>query len=155
MPEDFSLGPLQSYDPAPGDEAKIFAVARSFLEGIAAGKLDESVLLPEQREALALLLAPSPPADNAAPASKTSPASGYRLGAIAIRGEDASLKVRLPPLQGTQPGSQPGSTGSATRVEGLLSLRKVDEAWYIEALALKPPMVGAATFSADQGSKAE
>jgi hypothetical protein len=87
MPEDFSLGPLQSYSPAPGDEAAVFAVARAFMDGIAAGKLDKDLLLPEARDALSLLLAPDPAASTA-----SKPEGGiasYRLGKMLIRGEDA------------------------------------------------------------------
>ena len=56
---DFSIGPLQSYRPAEGDEAAVFAVAHSFAEGIASGKLDKGILLPEARDALVVLLAPA------------------------------------------------------------------------------------------------
>ena len=52
----------------------------------------------------------------------------YRLGAIVLSGDDASLRVRLPP-------AAMGASG-AQRVEGLLSLRKVEGSWYVESLAL-------------------
>jgi hypothetical protein len=137
MPEDFSLGPLQSYGPAEGAEAAVFAVARKFMDGIAAGKLDEQLLLPEAREALAVLLSP--------PQSKASgeAASPYRLGAVTIKGDDASLALRMPRME----------SGSA-RVEGLLSLRKSGDAWYIQALALKPPESAALAFMPDASDSA-
>lgn len=150
IPEDFSLGPLQSYSPAEGDEAAVFAVARAFTEGIAAGKLNRELLLPEARDALSLLLAP--PAAPAAPAEPASPAAalpGYRLGAIALRGEDASLRLRLAATKASAEGAE------ALREEGLLSLRKVDGAWYVEALALDPPKTGALAFAPDAADRAK
>ncbi len=118
---DFSLGPLQSLRPAKGDEAEAFAVAVAFAEGIASGKLDKALLLPKSRDALSVLLAlPAP-----SPGSQA--ATHFRLGAIELRGPDASLRIRLP-----------GAVGAARR-EGLLSLRKEGEAWYVEALSLGPP----------------
>jgi len=146
MPEDFSLGPLQSYSPAPGDEAAVFAVARAFMDGIAAGKLDKDLLLPEARDALSLLLAPDPAASTA-----SKPEGGiasYRLGKMLIRGEDASLKVRLPSAGAL---SEP----KAVRQEGLLSLRKEGDSWYIETLALAPPLTGALAFTLDPRVKAK
>ncbi len=136
---DFSLGPLQSFrPPADGDEAAILAVARSFMDGLAAGKLDSKILLPEARDALTVLLAPSPKTDDAA--GKEGAAPAYRLGAISISGEDASLKARLPSV-----------SGDAARRDGLLSLRKVDGSWYIETLALDPPATGALVFDPSEG----
>jgi hypothetical protein len=142
MPMDFSLGPLQSYSPASGDESAAFAVARSFMDSLAAGKLDKELLFPEAREALSILLAPAPPrpapegAAEESAAKAQADASPYRLGAISIKGEDASLKVRLP-------------SAGAVREEGLLSLRKAGDRWYIEALALDPPASGAPAFAPD------
>jgi hypothetical protein len=148
MPEDFSLGPLQSYAPAAGDEAAVFAVARAFMDDIAAGKLNRELLLPESRDALSLLLAPAPPGESSGAPSATN-LSAYRLGAIALRGEDASLKVRLPRAAATAGGTD------APRVEGLLSLRKYDGSWYVEALALGPPEAGALSFAPDDGYRAK
>lgn len=131
---DFSLGELQSYAPAEGDEAKVLETARSFMDALAEGKLDPELLLPEARDALSLLLAP--------PAAHGKAKAPYRLGAISILGEDASLKVRLPSaLEPSDP--------KFFREEGLLSLRKVDGSWYVEALALDPPRSGALAFDTD------
>jgi hypothetical protein len=126
---DYSLGPLQSYRPAEGDETAAFAIASSFVKGIGEGKLDTALLLPQSRDALSAILAPSQTGSAAASAIP------YRLGAIVLRGSDASLRLRLP--------SGPGES----RLEGLLSLRKVGDAWYIEALALDPPASGPLTFN--------
>lgn len=128
---DFSLGPLQSYRPADGDEAAAFSAARSFAEGLAAGKLDKRSLLPEARDALSVLLAPPPPVSDALP---------YRLGAIALQGPAASLRIRLP------------RAADDARTEGLLSLRKVGETWYVEALALEAPASGALAFNPDSSA---
>ena len=95
------------------------------MDGVAAGKLDKSLLLPEARDALSVLLAPAPAVPGSSP---------YRLGAISIQGDDASLKLRLP----TAPES--------AREEGLLSLRRVGDAWFVEALALDPPATEALAF---------
>jgi hypothetical protein len=133
---DFSLGPLQSSRPAAGEESAVYAVAKSFADGIAAGKLDRGILLPEARDALSVLLAPP------APGNGPQTAIPYRLGAIELRGPEASLLLRLP-----------GSSASE-RVEGLLSLRKVGEAWYIEALALDRPVTEALAFNPDSSANA-
>jgi hypothetical protein len=136
---DFSLGPLQSSSPAPGDEAAVLAVARAFMDGLAAGKLDRALLLPEAREALALLLEPTAPRSG----------SAYRLGAILLRGADASLRLRLPSA------ALAGKGAAAVREEGLLSLRKDGDAWHIEALALDPPATGPLTFAPDALDRAK
>lgn len=128
---DFSLGPLQSYRPAKGDEAAVFLVATSFMKGMVEGKLDKQLLLPRSRDALSELLAPSEPGSTA------SSAIPYRLGEIAIQGSDASLSIRLP-VETDRP-----------RVEGLLSLRKEGGTWYVEALALDPPLSGPLAFNPD------
>jgi hypothetical protein len=132
MPEDFSLGPLQSLRPDSKEEEAALAAARSFLDGAAAGKIDPSLFLPEARDALSALLAP-------APAEAASKPEGARIGAIAVEGDGASLKVRLP--------SSPGGA----RVEGLLSLRERDGTWYVEAFALDPPSSGILAF--DPGAR--
>lgn len=126
---DFSIGPLQSSRPAAGDEAAVFTTASSFMKGLEEGKLDKSLLLPQSRDALAALLAPDQPG------SSNPPAIPYRLGAIVLRGPDASLRLRLPAAAGD------------ARVEGLLSLRKIDDTWYIEALALEPPTAEPLAFN--------
>jgi hypothetical protein len=131
MPEDFSLGPLQSLRPDSKEEAPL-AAARAFVDGIAAGKIDSSIYLPEARAALAALLEPQPPADGKA-------ASGARLGAIEVEGDAASLRVRLPEREGS------------AREEGLLSLRERGGAWYVEALALDPPTSAELAF--DPGAR--
>jgi hypothetical protein len=130
---DYSLGPLQSWRPAAGDEAAVFATATAFMEGIAAGKLEKQLLLPQSRDALSALLAP--PGPGSAPRS----AIPYRLGAIALRGPDASLRLRLPAAAG------------AGREEGLLSLRKSEGTWYVEALALDARAAGAPAFDPNAG----
>ena len=134
--QDFSLGPLQSYYPAPGDEAEVFALVKSFLSGLGAGTIDKSLLLPGSRDALAVILAPAPPAstvsDSSAPGSAPAP---YRLGAIMLQSPEASLRIRL------------GSPAGAGRREGLLSLRKLDDSWYVEALALDPPSSESLAFN--------
>ncbi len=128
---DFSLGPLQSYRPAEGDEASVFVVATSFMKGIAEGRLDRKLLLPRSRDALSELLAPSEPGSTA------SSAVPYRLGEVVIQGCDASLKIRLP------------TETDGPRIEGLLSLRKEGDTWYVEALALDPPLSGPLAFNPD------
>jgi hypothetical protein len=131
MPEDFSLGPLQSLRPDSREEAPL-ATARAFVDGIAAGKIDSSIYLPEARVALAALLEPRPPAEGNA-------VSGARLGAIEVEGDAASLRLRLPEREGS------------AREEGLLSLRERDGAWYVEALALDPPTSAELAF--DPGAR--
>lgn len=131
---DFSLGPLQSSIPDQGDEAVVFEVARSFMDGLAAGKLDPELLLPSSREALSVLLASAPQT-----AGAQAQASPYRLGAISIQGGDASLRIRLG-------SSKPPSDPRSVREEGLLSLRKDGVSWYIEALALDVPKSGTLAF---------
>jgi hypothetical protein len=144
MPEDFSLGPLQSYKPAQGDEAAVLKVARAFMDGIAAGKPDKELLLPEVRDALSLLLAPSAPPSGSAASSGEAKELAYRLGAIVLGGEDASLRVRLPSTQLPADGTK---AARVVRQEGLLSLRKSGDSWYIEALALGPPESEALVFA--------
>jgi hypothetical protein len=104
------------------------------MDGLDAGKLDPELLLPSSREALSALLAPAP--QTAAAQSQASP---YRLGAIDIKGDDASLKVRLA-------SDKPLSDPQSVREEGLLSLRKEDGSWYIEALAIETPKTGSLAF---------
>ncbi len=135
MPQDYSLGPLQSHHPEKGDESDAFMVARSFVEGIASGKLDKKILLPEARDALVVLLTPPSP-DPGSPTMKP-----YRLGAISLEGSSASLRLRL------------SSAVDATRQEGLLSLRKSEDLWYIEAFALDPPVSGAMAFNPDSSAQ--
>jgi hypothetical protein len=132
---DFSLGPLQSWRPAAGDEKAVFTAATSFLDGLAAGKLDKALLLPSARDALAVLLAPPPPG-----AEGSGKPAAYRLGAIAIQDDQGSLRIRL------------STPAEAPREEGLLSLRKVGENWFIEALALDPPASAALAFTPDTGA---
>jgi hypothetical protein len=102
------------------------------MDALSAGKLDPELLLPSSREALSVLLAPAPQAADAQ-------ASPYRLGAISIHGDDASLKVRLA-------SATPPADPQCLREEGLLSLRKEDGSWYIEALALDMPKSGSLAF---------
>jgi hypothetical protein len=133
LPEDYSIGPLQDCRAATGSEAEALSVARRFLEGLEKGKLDEDLLLPESRGALALLLAPAEP--GASPESAATPegaALPYRIGRIALSedGAAASLRVRL------------GSRAGEERLEGSLSLGFVDGTWYVEALSLDPPAEG-------------
>jgi hypothetical protein len=128
MPEDFSLGPLQSMRPSSAVEAKALAVARAFLDGVAAGKVDAALFLPEARDALSALLAP-------APVEKGSAIAAARIGAMIVEGGSASLRVRLP-------GPEAGP-----RTEGLLSLREEDGSWYVEALALDPPAAAELAFA--------
>ncbi|MEI6877021.1 MAG: hypothetical protein WCL50_18055 [Spirochaetota bacterium] len=135
MPQDYALGLLQSYHPEKGDESDAFTVARSFVEGIASGKLNKNILLPEARDALAVLLDPPPP-DPGLPTMKP-----YRLGAISLEGSTASLRVRL------------SSPVDAARQEGLLSLRKHEDVWYIEAFAVDPPASGALAFNPDSSAQ--
>jgi hypothetical protein len=131
---DYSIGPLQSYIPAEGDEAAVWKVALAFADGIAAGKLDAALLLPEARDALSVLLSPPEPVSDAKAARP------YRLGAIVLQGQGASLRIRLPGVAGSP------------REEGLLSLRKAGDAWYVEALALDPPASGALAFNPDSSA---
>jgi hypothetical protein len=128
MPEDFSLGPLQSMRPSSAVESKALAVARAFLDGVAAGAVDSALFLPEARDALSALLAPAPVKDGSAMAAA-------RIGAIIVEGGSASLRVRLP------------GPAAAPRTEGLLSLREEDGSWYVEALALDPPAAAELAFA--------
>jgi hypothetical protein len=135
MPEDYSIGPLQSYRAA-GEAAEApLAVADGFMKALAAGKLDASLLAPYSRSALALLLAP----EGSAQAGKDS--LPYRLGTIGIEGDSAYLRVRL--------ASSPGEE----RLEGSLALGKFDDAWFVEALSLDPPARDRAASAADGGSR--
>ena len=134
MPQDYSLGPLQSYHPEKSDESDAFTVARSFVEGMASGKLDKEILLPEARDALAVLLTPPPP-DPGLPTMMP-----YRLGAISLEGSSASLRLRL------------STAVDTARQEGLLSLRKNEDLWYIEAFALDPPVSVALAFNPDSSA---
>jgi hypothetical protein len=104
------------------------------MDGLAAGKLDPELLLPSSREALSTLLAPEPQT-----ASTQTQVCPYRLGVIDIQGDDASLKVRLA-------SAKPLSDPQSVREEGLLSLRKESDSWYIEALALDVPKNGRLAF---------
>jgi hypothetical protein len=137
---DFSLGPLQSFRPESEELTGALSVARAFMDGLASGKLDQKLLLPEARDALSVLLAPSPRKAEKDEPEGNAAARGYRLGAIVVSGEDASLKVRLPAA------ALPSDGGEAVRVEGLLSLRRVDDAWFVESLALDPAASGALAF---------
>ncbi len=143
-PWDYSLGPLQSSRPAEGDETAVYAIATAFLKGIGEGKLDKELLLPQSRDALSVILAPPDrgSTSESAGGSAAVPAVPYRLGAIIVSGFDASLRLRLPAAVGEP------------RVEGLLSLRKVDDAWYVEALALDPPEEGTLAFNPDASAGA-
>ncbi len=132
MPEDFSLGKLQSLQPADPAEKAVLAVVQSFLAGLDKGAIDTSLYLPEARDALSFLLSPSATrgedsAALAASAALPAPAAKVRIGAIVLEGDTAFLKLRLP---GTKDGF---------RREGLLSLRERDGTWYIEAFALDRP----------------
>jgi len=126
MPEDYSLGPLQSHRPAEGAESGSFAAAVAFMNAYAHGKLDKASLLPEAREALSVLLAPTGAATGSATGAATG-AAPFRLGKAKIEGQAASYLVRLP------------RASDAPRIEGLLSLRAVEGRWYVEALVLDPP----------------
>ena len=130
LPEDFSLGPLQDLRASGGPEAEVLSVAGRFLKAYAAGKLEPELLYPDSREALALLLAP---AGAVAPGGLPG-----RLGAIAVEGSSATLRLRLP--------SSPGEE----RVEGSLALGLVDGVWYVEALGLDPRASGALSFDPDR-----
>jgi hypothetical protein len=133
--EDFSLGPLQSYRPAKGDEEDALKTALSFMDGISQGRLDKGLLLPEAREALSVLLAPP------GPAKEAQTARPYRLGAIELLGQGASLRVRMP------------GAASEARVEGLLSLRKSGGSWFVEGLSLDPPASAELVFNPDTSAR--
>jgi hypothetical protein len=132
MPEDYSLGPLQNYRSADEAESSALALAKAFMEGLAGGKLDPKLLVPYSRDALTLLLTPAPASPDAKEGKESSANKGtalpYRLGKIALSsgGSSASLRVRL--------ASEPGEE----RLEGLLTLGKLEDAWYVEALSLDP-----------------
>jgi len=64
----------------------------------------------------------------------------YRLGHIVLKGSDASLRLRLSRAAG------------AAIDEGLLSLRKIDDTWYIETFARGMPMSGALAFNPDSSA---
>ncbi len=127
MPRDFSLGPLQAANPRDETVAAVLGVAEAFLSGVAEGKIDPSLFLPEAREALSILISPPP-------AEKGAVALPGRVGAIELDGSAASLRVRLPAARGSP------------RLEGLLSLRREGNAWYVESLALDPPVEGSPAF---------
>ncbi|HOX32279.1 MAG TPA: hypothetical protein PLB91_08105 [Spirochaetales bacterium] len=130
LPEDFSLGPLQDLRAAGGPEAEVLSVAGRFIKAYAAGKLEPELLYPDSREALALLLAPA--------GAVTPGGLPGRLGAIAVEGSSATLRLRLP--------SSPGEE----RVEGSLALGLVDGVWYVEALGLDPQASGPLSFDPDR-----
>lgn len=139
--EDYSLGPLQSYRPAEGDESAVFSLAKAFLDKLGGGKIDKSLLLPGARDALAVILASLAQKPAAADNEGSSSGSPYRLGAIEIQGAEASLRLRLP---------SPSGSG---RREGLLSLRKAEDSWYVEALVMDPPASGALAFNPDTSAR--
>ncbi len=127
MPRDFSLGLLQGRRGLSGAEAAVLAVVDAFMTGLAAGKIDPSLFLPEARDALSVLIAPLSSKEGARLAQA-------RAGAIEVEGGAASLRVRLPAEE------------KAPRLEGLLSLREKGGAWYVEALALDPPSDSSPAF---------
>jgi len=131
---DFSLGPLQSYRPSEGDEAAVFAVATSFVSGIAAGKLDKQLLFPAARDALSVLLA--------APAPLLGLGARYNIGSAPSSCEARTHRSSFGFPQPRTP----------ARIEGLLSLKKADGTWYVEALALDPPVTGALIFNPDSSA---
>lgn len=138
MPEDYSLGQLQDYRSEDEAESGALAIAKVFLEGLAGGKLDPKLLVPYSREALAILLAPAPKTPDVAKgdAADKGAALPYRLGKIALSsgGSTASLRVRL--------ASAPGEE----RLEGWLTLGKLKDAWYVEALSLDPEETAPLSF---------
>ena len=123
MPQDYGLGPLQDYRPSAEGEARALVVARRFIDGLAAGRLDAALLVPDSRDALALLLAPA----KAEAAAGEGSESSCRLGAMKVEGDSASLRVRFP-------------AGGAP-VEGSLTLGEVGGSWYVEALSIDPSAV--------------
>jgi hypothetical protein len=130
---DFSLGPLQPLSPGKGEVAEVLKVAQAFLDGMAIGRVDPQLLLPSAREALGYLIADQAGASSqGASSSSADRGSRYRLGAIVLRDDGASLKLRL----GSVSASSQEGAAQATREEGLLSLRKVADSWYVEGLAL-------------------
>jgi len=127
MPRDFTLGLLQPTRPRDGAETEVLKVVDAFLSGVAAGKIDASLFLPEAREALSVLIAPLPAKEGARIVQA-------RAGAIEIAGGAASLRVRLPAEE------------KSPRLEALLSLREFRGTWYVEALALDPPSSASPSF---------
>jgi len=125
VPEDADIGPLQDLRNARGPAKDVLAVAQAFVAGLSTGKLDTGILDPASRPALALLLAP---AENPAPSGAAPPggSSGYRLGAIEVAGDSASLAIGIPRSEG------PG------RERGRLSLGLSGGRWYVEAFVLDP-----------------
>jgi hypothetical protein len=147
MPEDFSLGPLQDLRTKDPRASAALAIARSYMEGYSLGSVDPALFDPDLRGILAVVLAPPPRPDpskagakeGAAPADEGRPA--YRLGQIKLDGDSASLRVRLP-----------GPSLGKGR-EGLLSLRSVDDVWYVESLSIDPPRGGEAKITFDPGAR--
>jgi hypothetical protein len=138
MPEDFSLGKLQSLLPADKSEQAVLAVVQAFLAGLRAGKVDANLYLPEARDALSFLIGQSLSLDGSSPASSFATA---RIGAISLNADTASLRLRL---RGAKDGAP---KGEVDRV-GLLSLREKSGVWYIEALSLDPPDSSQSSFKA-------
>jgi hypothetical protein len=144
LPSDFGIGLLHDYRDADPERASVLARARLFMDGIAAGRIDPELLAPASRIALAILLAPL-----AAPAEAQQPAQGlptesagkartlYRLGAFKIEGGMASLRL-------------PGRAGSP-RSEGLLTLGRTGEEWYVEGLSLEAPPSASGPVAFDPG----
>lgn len=127
MPQDYSIGPLQDYRAASEEEAGIAAIAKLFMDGMAARRLDPSLLVPDARDALALLLAPPPAAEATKSGVKGGEDLPYRLGAVKAEGDSASLRVRLP------------STLDEGRAGAILSLGKIDGSWYVAAMSMDNP----------------
>ncbi|HET7839786.1 MAG TPA: hypothetical protein VFL04_08495 [Rectinemataceae bacterium] len=114
MPEDFSIGALQDYRSGSDRLSSALATAQGLMDGLAKGKLDPALLVPEEREALSLALAPL---------SGEMQGGDFRYGQISLSGDEAWMRVRLAPA------------GDGPSHEGLLSLRADGEVWRVESLS--------------------
>jgi hypothetical protein len=124
LPEDFDIGALQNLRGSQGAIKDILSVAQRFIEGLSTGTLDTGLLDPAVRPVLALLLAPSVN-------HFSGKLSSYRIGAIEIKGDSASLEVGIP-----ESDEKSGSKSEMARGRGRLSLGLSEDRWYVEAFVL-------------------
>ncbi|HTX72692.1 MAG TPA: hypothetical protein VMC79_07675 [Rectinemataceae bacterium] len=132
--EDYDIGPLEETRSATGDRADIIRVIDRFVAGLAAGNLDKELFDPAARAALALLLAPPGPASPDSPASKP---EAYRIGALKVEGDVASLRIGIPSLS------------DGKRDAARVNLLHTEGHWYIESYA--PEMTTASSSASGDG----
>jgi hypothetical protein len=134
MPEDSLIGSLQDPRSGKDGEAGAYAAARTFLDGLVAGRLSEAVVepgsLPLVKTLTAPLLAQAPPAS-------------WRLGTIRREGAGgdatATARIRLAWPTGPAPSVAPVAAGAESAPKaryrvGEVGLREKDGVWYIESI---------------------